>query len=904
MDQGLGERLLRVLIIDDSAEDADSIVVELRRAGYTPNDRRVTTCEEMSAALTEQPWDLILCANHLRDFSSEKAVRLAQQKGIAAPVLLVSAATVDEAAVSALKAGARDIIMQDRLSRLGLAVERELKEAQNRVRQQELEAGIKRSEKRFRALIENSSDAICLLNAQAVMLYASPAAERILGYAPDELVGRNAFDLILQADHPLAMQRLGELLALPGQTLTAQLRLIRKDGDLIWTEHFGTNLLGEESVAALVVNFRDVTAQKSVEQKLRENEEHAQRELAELEHIYHTAPVGLCLIGTDLRYLRINERLAVMNGLPADEHLGRTVWDVIPGAASFMAPMLARIIESDKPLLNWQFRTEKVAGSGPRDLLASYYPVKTSSGKTLGVAGVVQDITDLKLVERALRDSEQRFRALIENSADGFLLLDGHWQLVYCGPPVLGYGAQELRGRNVLEIIHPEDREALRTAYAGFGSRQGEVIITEQRVRHHDGSWRWIEAVSKNLLRDPVIAGIVINYRDVTERRRLEEQLRQTQKLESIGVLAGGIAHDFNNLLTGVLGNGSLALDLLPSGHPAKPHVGEVIKAAESAAHLTRQLLAYSGKGRFIIQPVDLSELTREMTTLVRTSIPRNVELRLELAPELPAVEGDRGQLQQLIMNLAINAAEAIPAERSGMVVVTTDVCTIDDKSRSETVTEAAIQPGDYVLLEVRDNGRGMDAITQSKMFDPFFSTKFSGRGLGLSAVMGIVRGHKGAVRVKSMVGQGTTFQALLPASARMASTVEAPVTPGDLRGSGTILVADDEEIVRRAVRSALERQGYRVLVAADGLEAVDLLRLRGDVKLVLLDLTMPVLGGEEALRELRRVRPDVKVILTSGYNEAEAIQRFSGEQLSGFIQKPYTAAQLAEKVKQVMDGG
>ena len=904
MHQGQGERPLHVLIIDDSAETADKVAAELERAGYTPDYRRVNGPEAISAALTEQVWDLILCANHLRDFSSAKAVGLAEQKGVTAPVLLICTGVVDEAAVAALKAGARDVIMKDRLSRLAHAVERELAEAQGRVRHRELEAGIQRSEKRFRALIEHSLDAICLLNAQAVILYASPAAERILGYGSDELAGRNAFDLILPADHPLALLRLGEMLALPEQTLTAQLRLIRKDGDLIWTEHLGTNLLGEESVAALVVNFRDITAQKSVEQKLRENEEHAQRELAELEHIYHTAPVGLCLIGADLRYLRINERLAVMNGLPADEHLGRTVWEVIPEAAPFMAPMLTRILESGKPLLDWQFRTEKPAGSGPRDLLASYYPVKVASGKTLGVAGVVQDITDLKLVERALRDSEQRFRALIENSADGFLLLDAQWQLVYCGPPVLGYEPQELRGSKVLEIIHPDDREALRASYAGFGSRHGAVITTEQRVRHHDGSWRWIEAVSKNMIHDPVIAGIVINYRDVTERKRLEEQLRQTQKLESIGVLAGGIAHDFNNLLTGILGNGTLASDLLPAAHPAKPHVGEVIKAAESAAHLTRQLLAYSGKGRFIIQPVDLSELIREITTLVRTSIPRNVELRLELAPELPPVEGDRGQLQQLIMNLAINAAEAIPPERSGTVVVTTGVRTIDEKSRNETIAETAVQPGAYVMLEVQDTGRGMDALTQSKMFDPFFSTKFSGRGLGLSAVMGIVRGHKGAVRVTSSVGQGTTFQVLLPASTREVIKAAPPLTPTDLRGSGTILVADDEEIVRRAVHSALERQGYRVLLAADGLEAVDLLRMRADVKLVLLDLTMPVLGGEEALRELRKVRPEVKIVLSSGYNEAEAIQRFAGEQLSGFIQKPYTAAQLAEKVKQVMEGG
>jgi CheY-like chemotaxis protein len=291
------------------------------------------------------------------------------------------------------------------------------------------------------------------------------------------------------------------------------------------------------------------------------------------------------------------------------------------------------------------------------------------------------------------------------------------------------------------------------------------------------------------------------------------------------------------------------------------------------------------------------------MTTLVRTSIPRTVELRLDLASDLPAVEGDRGQLQQLIMNLVINAAESFPKDQGGSVVVSTTVRSIDRESEVEVTAGAGIQPGVYVAIEVQDNGGGMDPETQSKIFDPFFTTKFSGRGLGLSAALGIVRGHKGSIGVRSSPGQGTTFQVLLPASPRPATKAGAPAANSDLRGTGTILVADDEVFVRRAAKSALERQGYRVLLAENGREAVDLLREGGaEVSLVLLDLTMPVLGGEEALRELRRVRPDVRIVLSSGFNEAESIQRFAGQRLSGFIQKPYTAAQLAEKVKTVLE--
>jgi PAS domain S-box-containing protein len=897
--EGLGERPLHVLIVEDSAEDAERAALELRRAGYSPDYRRVATAGEMSAALDERPWDLVLCAHSLSDFTYEGALALLRERRIPAPVLLVSATVVDEAAVSAVKAGARDIIMKDRLSRLGHAVERELEAARNRILQRALEEGVQRSEKRFRALIEHSFDAICLLDAQAAMLYCSPAAERILGYGAGELVGRNAVDLVAPQDRRLARLRLSEVLGMPGQTVTVQARAIRKNGDVIWTEFFATNLLNEESVAAVVLNFRDITGQKRFELILRQNEERTQQELAELEHIYHTAPVGLCLIGADLRYLRINERLAAMNGFPAGEHLGRTVWEIMPETARFFAPLLARIMESGRPVLDWQFRTDNAAGGEPRDLLASYYPVKAASGKIVGVAGVVQEITELKRVERVLRESEQRFRALIENSADGFVLLDAKGNLLYSGPPILGYQSQELRGRSVIDLIHPDERPGVPAAFAAFLERPGAVITSEYRMRHKDGTWRAIEAVGKNLLGDRVIAGIVINYRDVTERKRLEEQLRETQKLESIGVLAGGVAHDFNNLLTGMLGNATLALDGLGPGHGGRSYIEEVIKAAQSAAHLTRQLLAYSGKGRFVIQPVDLSELTREMTTLVRTSIPKTVELRLDLAAGLPAVEGDRGQLQQLIMNLVINGAESIGEDASGTLEVATRIRAIDAES------SGGIQPGTYVALEVRDSGCGMDQETQSKIFDPFFTTKFSGRGLGLSAVLGIVRGHKGSIKVRSAPGAGTTFEVLLPASARVAAKAGSQAGRADLRGTGTILVADDEALVRRTAQSALERQGYRVLLAENGREAMGMLRGPGaHISLVLLDPAMPLPGGEEALRELRRARPEVKIVLSSGCSEAEAMQPFAGQRLSGFIQKPYTAAQLAEKIKTVLEAG
>jgi two-component system cell cycle sensor histidine kinase/response regulator CckA len=390
---------------------------------------------------------------------------------------------------------------------------------------------------------------------------------------------------------------------------------------------------------------------------------------------------------------------------------------------------------------------------------------------------------------------------------------------------------------------------------------------------------------------------------DITERIRIEEQLRHTQKLESLGVLAGGVAHDFNNLLTGILGNSSLALDNIGPSHPNRPLIEEVMKGAERAAELTRQLLAYAGKGRFVMRTIDVSDLVREISALVQTSFPKHAQLRMQLSENLPGIDADPGQLQQIVMNLVINGAEAI-GPQGGSVLVRTALQDVD-KQYIGTMSSAGelLRPGRYIALEVHDTGSGMDEETLSKIFDPFFSTKFAGRGLGLSAVLGIVRAHKGALKVYSKPGQGTTFKVLFPASANTPAP-PVPQSKGDLRGAGTVLIVDDEEIVRTAARHTLLRYGYESIPAHNGEVALEVYKnAPGKVAVVLLDLTMPVMSGEETLRRLQMIDPKVKVLLTSGYNEVEAVQRFAGKGLAGFIQKPYTAAALAVKIKEVLAG-
>jgi CheY-like chemotaxis protein/two-component sensor histidine kinase len=314
-----------------------------------------------------------------------------------------------------------------------------------------------------------------------------------------------------------------------------------------------------------------------------------------------------------------------------------------------------------------------------------------------------------------------------------------------------------------------------------------------------------------------------------------------------------------------------------------------------------RQLLAYAGKGRFLIEAVDLSDLVRQIANLLQTSIPKNVQLRLELMDGLPSVEADVTQIQQLIMNLVINGAEAI-GDAQGTVLITTGVQHVDEEYVASVLVPTQISPGNYVNLQVHDTGTGMTQETVDKIFDPFFTTKFTGRGLGLAAALGIVRGHKGAIKVYSTAGQGTTFKVLFPASEHQA-TKPTPhvVTERSVEGE-TVLVVDDEQIVRRSAKAMLERYGYSVVMAENGREAVELFRVLADkIAMVLLDMTMPVMGGEETFRELKQIRGDVRVVLSSGYNEAEAVRRFTGKGLAGFLQKPYSAVTLAEKVLSVL---
>lgn len=399
-----------------------------------------------------------------------------------------------------------------------------------------------------------------------------------------------------------------------------------------------------------------------------------------------------------------------------------------------------------------------------------------------------------------------------------------------------------------------------------------------------------------------IISDISESKRAQDELRYLEQKMQQTQKLESLGVMAGGIAHDFNNLLFAILGNADFALMEMPSGAVGRDNLQEIQAAAKRAAGLTNQMLAYSGKGALAIDEMDLSELVREMASLLKISHTKKTMVKYRLEENLSAIEGDASQLRQVVMNLITNASEAV-GDESGIITVETGVIEATPEFLATTYAHDELPGGRYVYLKVADTGRGMDEATQVRIFEPFFTTKFTGRGLGMAAVLGIVRAHRGAIDIQSEVDQGTTIKVLFPAldePVRRSVKEESPEEGWTVHG--TVLVVDDEPQVRNLLKIVLEHKGFTVLTAEDGLQATKVFRdYKDDIVCVLLDLTMPNMGGEETFVELHQIRADVPVLLLSGYSEIEIKERFENLGFAGFLKKPVGSREILEKVRAVL---
>jgi two-component system, cell cycle sensor histidine kinase and response regulator CckA len=505
--------------------------------------------------------------------------------------------------------------------------------------------------------------------------------------------------------------------------------------------------------------------------------------------------------------------------------------------------------------------------------------------------------------EAAVRASEERFRALVENSSDALLLMDAEGRVTYLTPSSerhLGWKRDQMIGRSIFDFVHPDDRDLVGQRMADALEDPLRPVTQEIRFQHADGDWRIMEGIGVNRLGDPSVKAIVVNARDVTDRRKLEDQLRQSQKMEAVGQLAGGVAHDFNNLLTAILGYCSLMLDEVPQEDPLRQDLMEIQAAGERAAALTRQLLAFSRRQMLQPQVVDINTLIRQLEKLLRRLISEDVELVTALGGDLQPVRVDPASIEQILVNLAVNARDAMPV--GGRLTIETSNVEIDE---AYTLTHVSMTPGPYVMLAVGDTGRGMDAATRARVFEPFFTTKEQGRGsgLGLATVYGIVKQSGGFIWVYSELGHGTVFKVYLPHAKTRTVPRASDVRPQETaQGWETVLLVEDEDAVRALAREVLRRYGYIVLEARHGVDALRVAERHPDtIHLMVTDVVMPHMSGREVAERLSTVRPTMKVLFMSGYTDHALMHRELAPG-SKFLQKPFTPEVFARKVRHVLD--
>ncbi len=523
-----------------------------------------------------------------------------------------------------------------------------------------------------------------------------------------------------------------------------------------------------------------------------------------------------------------------------------------------------------------------------------------------GALAFAQSQADTQAAESALRISERRFRALVEESWDAIALFGPDGTILYGSPAttrLLGYELREFVGRNAMELIHPDDRSAVLLRLEEVTTEPRRRVQVAARVQHKNGHWRNLEGVLTNLLDDPSIRAIVNNYRDVTDRRILEEQVILAQKMEAIGRLAGGVAHDFNNILTAIGGYTDLLLADLAPDDKRRRDVEEIHRAADRAAALTHQLLAFSR--RQVLQPkvISLNALVPDIEKMLRRLIGEDILFATVLHPKAGNVRADPGQLEQVIVNLAVNARDAMP--KGGRLTIETRNVELDE---SYTTDHPNVKPGHYVMLAVTDTGVGMNEETKARIFEPFFTTKVRGKGtgLGLATVYGIVQQTGGHIWPYSEPGQGTTMRVYLPRVDRRADPIEHPLetTPTALRGTETILLVEDEAPVRSITRQLLQRNGYTVLEASDGqtaLALVDAAQHGRHVDLLLTDVIMPGMSGRELAAELMARRPALRVLFMSGYTDDAVVRHGMLEPGLAYLEKPFRPPTLLRKVREVL---
>ncbi len=733
------------------------------------------------------------------------------------------------------------------------------------------EEALRRSEEHFRSLIENGSDIVTIVGENGVFRYASPSVERVLGYHPRDLLERNAFDFVHPEDIPVVAEALSGAIRHPGVPQAAQFRFRGQDGAWRVLEAVGQARLDRGGSVQLIVNARDVTDRRRQERALRENKERLRTVIA-------GAPLVLFALDRDGVFTMVEGRGLDAVGVRPALLIGRSVFELfadLPHAlADVRRALTGEMFSSTVEVFGVVFE-------------AWYSPIRDADGSVAGVIGVGTDITERCRAEAALRRSEESHRALVQHASYAIYRSSVDGRFLTVNPALvrmLGYeSAEQLVAVDLATDVYA-DPEERRRILARFDSedvvegvevtwkrRDGDEILVRlsgRAVRRPDGAIDCFETIAE----------------DVTERRALEEQLRQSQKMEAIGQLTGGIAHDFNNLLTIILANSQLVAKVLPSSQgDAHADLRDVMSAALRGRVMVKELLGFARRSRLDLQPVHLGGLIADLSGFLRRILPADVEIVIAGGDDLPDVRADVHATEQILFNLATNARDAMPG--GGVLRIETS------------------RVGEHICLSVGDTGIGMDEDTQARIFEPFFTTKPPGKGtgLGLATVYGLVKQHGGGIEVDSEPGRGTRFRIYFPVADGVAAAKRPRVGDAAVRGGReTVLVVEDDDQLRRSAKRILEAAGYQIVTAADGLEALEALRQTAGVQLVFSDLVMPRLGGHALYDAARREGCTTPFLFASGYSDPGRAANL--DPAAPLLHKPWTESDLLGRIREILD--
>lgn len=881
--------MFKVLVVDDNPNDRFLIARLITREWPEAEIHEVTGVADFEACLERFPYSVVVTDYHLRWTDGLEVLARVRQRDPYVPVIMVTGTGTEEIAVQALKNGLNDYILKRHMKRLPAAIRECQEKASLRREVEEAHRRLRESERRYRLVVESASDWIFTLDTEGRYVSVNKRALEPFGLKPEDLIGKRVDEIHGDDDGPAYLARVRQVVR-TGETLSFE-HPFHRHGVLYW--HLDTlyPLLDEEGrVEAVGGICTDITEQRRMEQALRESEERY-RILAE------KSPVGI-VITQDMKFAYVNAAMGAMLGRDPSELVGRNFLEFLhEDVRDWIASThWRRLAGEDVPRV---YRVPLAVTLGER-WLEVHSSLISYEGRPAAL-GIILDITERVLAERRSR----LFTATIEQASEGIIIADADGVIQYFNPAfrqMTGFDASDLEGRS-LAVLRSDAHDAAFYKAMWDAVKAGRIWTGDVITRTRNGRSRQFK-VTLTPVRDEAgrVLSIVSINRDVTQERALEAQLRQSQKMEALGKLAGGIAHDFNNILGAIVGYTELARMALPKDSEAHRQLERVLASSRRARDLVQQILTFSRQKEMEKKPVQVRYVLKEALKMLRASIPSTIEIREYVPADVPPVMGDPTQLHQVVMNLCTNAYHAM-RDQGGELELRLERRRL---AGEDLLGFAELKEGDYVVLSVRDTGHGIPPEILDRIFEPYFTTKEvgEGTGLGLSVVHGIVRQMGGAIHVESRVAQGTTFRIYLPAvleaEAEAAASERAAPLP---RGQESILVVDDEPVLVEMAKEILSLLGYRVAAFNDPREALRYFEEDpARVDLVITDMTMPKITGKALARAMRERRPDLPIILTSGYSDSVRAEEARLAGFSSFIKKPYSALALAQGVRQALD--